>query len=208
MADSLPAIDIKVSVEPTLFLARVRAIGEDSARFRIEHVDDRAGGTRLEVLNFRLIGESLHEDHGFQLIAREEKAGRIQVEMRARRWTPDPPTRAVYEQSARDLFQPLLRAYNRSFGTRHRLRIDAREEKPFRMSRIAQTLLSRFTTLANIRSLHPYDWQRFYLLVREARQEIPGPILRARLEEAGFRPDKASELAQLYTHLWEFKRLR
>lgn len=208
MADSLPAIDIKVSVEPSLFLARIRAIGEDSARFRIEHVDDRAGGTRLEVLNFRLTGESLHEDHGFQLIAREEKAGRIQVEMRARRWTPDPPTRAVYEQSARDLVQPLLKAYNRSFGTRHRLRIAAREEKPFKMSRITQTLLSRFTTLANTRSLHPYDWRRFYLLVREARQEIPDHILRARLEEAGFTPEKARELARLYAHLWEFKRLR
>lgn len=208
MADSLPAIDIKVSVEPSLFLARLRAIGEDSARFRIEHVDDRASGTRLEALNFRLTGESLHEDHGFQLIARGEKAGRIQVEMRARRWTPDPPTRAVYEQSARDLVQPLLRTYNRSFGTRHRLRIGAREEKPFKMSRITLTLLSRFTTLANTRSLHPYDWRRFYLLVREARQEIPDHILRARLEEAGFMPDKARDLAQLYAHLWEFKRLR
>ncbi len=208
MADPFPAIDIKISVVPSLFLERMISLGEQTGRFAVEYVDDRLGGTRLEVANFRFVHESPHEEHGFQLIAREEKSDRIQVEMRARHWSPDPPTRAVYEQSARDLVQPLLRAYNRSFGTRHRLRIGFREEKPFRMSVITETLLSRFTTLANTRSLHPYDWRRFYLLVREARQQIPEHILRGRLEQAGFTQDKARELAQLYTHLWEFKRLR
>lgn len=157
MTEPLPATDIKISVEPSLFLNRMQMIDEESGRFRIDHVDDWAGGRRLEVVNFRLTEHSLHEEHGFQLIAREEKAEHIQVEMRARRWSPDPPTRAINEQSAHDCLQPLLKAYNRSFGTRHRLRIGAREERPFKMSRITQTLLSRFTTLANTRSLHPFD---------------------------------------------------
>ena len=208
MADSLPAIDIKISVEPSLFLERMRAIGTDSGRFIIEHVGDMAGGTRLEVLNFRLTEKSVHDEHGFQLIARDEKTDRIQVELRARRWSREPPTRAVYEQAARDLVQPLLRIYNRSFRTRHRLRKGAREQRSYTMSDITETLLARFTTLANTHSLHPYDWRRFYLLVREARQEVPDHIMRQRLEDAGFTPDKARDLAQLYVHLWSFKRLR
>tara|TARA_R110002072_G_scaffold22383_20_gene78343 strand:+ start:138736 stop:139362 length:627 start_codon:yes stop_codon:yes gene_type:complete len=208
MTVTLPAIDIKISVEPSLFLERMITLGEQSGRFTIEHVDDRSGGTRLEVVNFRLLQESQHEGHGFQLIARDEKPGRIQVEMRAQSWSPDPPTRAVYEQSARDLVRPLLKRYNRSFKTRHRLRIGAREKKPFMISERTRTLLGRFTVLANTHALHPFDWQRFYLLVREGWQEIPDHILRAKLEEAGFTPNKAQELARLYAHLWEFKRLR
>ncbi len=49
------------------------ALGEQSGRFTIEHIDDRAGGTRLEVANFRFLNESPHEQHGFQLMARREK---------------------------------------------------------------------------------------------------------------------------------------
>lgn len=41
------------------------------------------------------------------------------------------------------------------------------------MSERTTTLLERFTILANTSSLHFYDWQRFYALVREGRQEIP-----------------------------------
>lgn len=208
MADLLPAIDIKVSVEPSLFLERMIAIGRQTGRFTIEHVDDRAGGTRMEIANLRLSGDSPHEGHGFQLIARAEQPARIQVEMRAQHWSPEPPTRAVYEQSARDLVGDLLKGYNRSFGTRHRLRIGAREARPFKLSQRTKTLLDRFTTLANTRALHPFDWRRFYQLVREGRQEMPGHVLCEKLELAGFASEKARELAQLYARLWEFKRLR
>ena len=44
--------------------------------------------------------------------------------------------------------------------------------------------------------------------MREARQQIPEHILCGRLEQAGFTQDKARDLAQLYAHLWEFKRVR
>lgn len=208
MAEALPAIDIKVSVEPALFLERMIAIGRETEQFTIEHVDDWAGGMQMAVVDFRLRGKSPHAGHGFQLIAREETPDRIQVEMPAQRWSPEPPTRAVYEQSARELVGGLVRRYNGSFGTRHRLRIGAREARPFRLSPRSETLLDRFVTLANTHSLHPFDWRRFYALVREGRQEIPGHVLRERFERAGFAAETARELAQLYAHLWEFKRLR
>lgn len=209
MADVLPAIDIKISVAASLFLERMAALGEQTGRFAIEHVDDRLGGTKLEVVNFRFVGESPHEEHGFQLIARDEMCDRIQVEMRARRWSPDPPTEQVYSKSASDLIKPLLTRYNREFGTRHRLRIGGRRAaKPFRMSAKSETLLKRFTILANTSALHPLDWGRFYELVRAGRQRIPGHVMRDRLVVAGFTQEKADHLAKVYHHLWEFKQLR
>lgn len=208
MPQPLPAIDIKISAEPSLFLERMIAIGERSGQFTIEHVDDRDSVTQMEVANFRFTGKSPYGDHGFQLIARDKDAGRIQVEMRARRWSPEPPTTAIYVQAARDLVGPLLTRYNRAQGTRHRLRIGARERKPFKSSPRTETLLHRFTTLANTRGLHALDWKRFYLLVSEGRQEVPAHYLQEKFEQAGFTPEKASELAELYAHLWAFKRLR
>lgn len=207
MPEPLPAIDIKISVAPTLFFERMIALGEEAGHFTIKHVDDRAGGAHMKVANFRFTGDCPHDELGFQLITREKSVGRIQVEMRALRWSPEPPTRAVYVQSAHDLVRPLLSRYNRAHGTRHRLRIGARA-KPFKFSPLTATLLHRFTVLANTRSLHALDWGRFYRLVSKGRQEVPEQSLREKLEEAGFTSEKALELAQLYAHLWAFKRLR
>lgn len=65
MAEALPAIDIRVSVEPSVFLERMIAIGREAGRFTIEYVDDRAAGMRMEVVNFRFNGGSPHREHGF-----------------------------------------------------------------------------------------------------------------------------------------------
>lgn len=183
------------------------ALGERSARFTIEHVVDTLGGRRMDVVNFRLHDDCVHEGHGFQLIVRDETPKRVAVEMRAQRWQPDPPTRAVYEQAARDLLAPSLRDYNRAYGTRHRLRIRSASGKGFRMSDRTRTVLERFTILANKSALHPLDWQRFYVLAREARQQIPGHVLRRELERSRFTPESANKLAELYHHLAEYKRL-
>lgn len=206
MPDLFPDIDIAIKVEPALFLERMMMLGERAARFTIEHHVDTLGGHRIDVVNFRLQEESVHEGHGFQLIARDENPKRVAVEIRAQRWQPDPPTRAVYEQSARDLLAPLLREYNRAYGTRHRLRIRSASGKGFRMSDRTRTLLGRFTILANTASLHPLDWRRFYQLVREGRQQIPGHILQEHLEKANFPLETARQLTDLYYHLTEYKR--
>jgi hypothetical protein len=68
--------------------------------------------------------------------------------------------------------------------------------------------MTRFTTLANTRSLHFYDWQRFYAIAKEGRQEIQDYVFRAALSDAGFAREMASGLSEIYRHLWEFKRLR
>lgn len=111
-------------------------------------------------------------------------------------------------EAAQSLVGDLLRQYNRQFGARYRLRVGVRQSKAFAMSERTTTLFKRFVMLANTSSLHFYDWQRFYALVRESRQEIPDYLFRSRLTKAGFSPERAAELAEIYTHLWAFKKLR
>lgn len=208
MAELLPNIDVAVSVELVEFLERMAQLGEESDKFEVERHCIHPGQRRTDIVNFRLIGKSIHKGHGFQLIACDDRPGRVNVEMRAARWLPDPPTKAVYIEAARGLAGELLRQYNREFGSRYRLRIGARHGKAFAMSERTTTLLERFTILANTSSLHFYDWQRFYALVREGRQEIPDYLLRSHLTKAGFSSQRAVELAEIYIHLWAFKKLR
>lgn len=208
MAELLPSIDIAVSVELGQFLERMAGLGGNSDKFQVERHGLSLGDRQTGIVNFRLLAESLHEDHGFQLITYNDLSGRVSVEMRAERWFPDPPTNAVYVEAAQSLVGDLLRQYNRQFGTRYRLRICARQGKAFVMSERTKTLLQRFTNLANTSSLHFYDWQRFYGLVREGRQEIPDYLLRSHLTKAGFSLQRASELAEIYTHLRAFKKMR
>lgn len=208
MAELLPEIDIAVSVEPTQFLERMAGLGEKSGKFRAERHSIHPGKYRTDIVNFRLIAESIHEGHGFQLIAHGDRPDRVNVEMRAAQWTPNPPTKAVYIDSARALAGTLLKQYNREFGARYRLRIGMRKSKAFEMSERTTRLLTRFTILSNTSSLHFYDWQHFYALVREGRQKIPDQLLRSYLVDTGFSPQRASELTEIYGHLWAFKKLR
>ncbi len=208
MAELLPGIDIGVRIEATEFLEHMAGLGEKSGKFQVERHSILPGKYRTAIVNFRLSAESIHEEHGFQLIAYDDRPGRVNVEMRAARWSPDPPTRTVYVEAAQGLVGNLLRQYNREFSARYRLRIGTRQDNAFSMSERTTKLLQRFTILANTSSLHFYDWQRFYALVREGRQEIPDYLLRSHLTKEGFSPHRASELAEIYMHLWEFKKIR
>ncbi len=207
MPELLPAIDIAVPIKPSVFLEKMAEIGRASERFDVEDMRDSAGGPNLEIINFRSKEESPHEGFGFQLIARQAIPDRVSVEIRASHWSPDPPTRLVYSEAARLLTGEMLKIYNRTYQTRLRLRIVSSRRNRFKMTERTAALLNRFTVLANTSSLHPLDWQRYYGLVREGRQEMPGGDLRAALSKAGFSGEKVEYLSELYEHLWAFKRL-
>ncbi|MBO9580136.1 MAG: hypothetical protein J7498_04520 [Sphingobium sp.] len=207
MAEFLPGIDIAVRIEPRLFLDRMAVIGEGTGQFTVErHYDAALLDSELDIVNFRYLGSGPHIRVGGQLIARGDTAGRILVEMRAERWDPDPPTRAIYCAAASELMLPLLKTYNRIHSTRLRLRVQKTVLKETRLSPRTKTLFERFAVLANTASLHPLDWDRFYAFVREGRQELPGYELRAMLIARGFSNEKAGHLSEVYAHLWNFKR--
>lgn len=204
----LPDIDIAVVGEPRQFLSQMAEIALSSERFDVEHHRDVLGTVRFEGVNFRLREESHHRELGFQLIAHPDAPGRVAIEIRAQRWSPDPPTYTAYCEAARSLVGPLLTVLNRNNSTRYRLRIERQGTGRFKVSPYSSALLERFALLANTSSLHPLHWKRFYALVREGRQEIPETQLRASLIESGFSKTTAQKLAELYGHLWAFKRFR
>lgn len=204
----LPGIDIAISIEPREFLERMAVIGEQSGQFIVERHYDAIKNGALDIINFRYLGATVHTGVGGQLIAREDRPGRILVEMRAEFWDPDPPTRATYCEALDTQLRPLLRIYNRTFATRYRFRIQSSAPRPPRLSPLTMKLFDRFAILANTTSLHPLDWARFYAMVHEGRQEISGYQLRSMLVKAGFSQTRAEDLAELYVHLWNFKRRR
>jgi hypothetical protein len=208
MAETLPAIDIAIRDDPILFLDRIIASGIESDDFEIDRSGCPTGDRHMEIVNFRLRAESSHEGHGFQLILHDDRPHRIEVEVRAQFWTPDPPTTAIYVDAAGATAGKLLRQYNRKYGTKYRLRIKRSSTPPFRMTQRTQTLLTLFTVSANMRSLHFNDWQRFYAIAREGRQEIPEQLFRSSLVKAGFAQDRSAELTEIYAHLCAFKRLK
>lgn len=208
MSERLPAIDIAVSGAPAAFLDGMAELGEASALFDVDRHRDGAAGVGFYGVNFRLKEDGLHRELSFQLLLFPPVGSRVQLEVRARRWNPDPPTRQVYCEAARSLVGPLLRAFNRAHGARYRLRIEPAGAGEFRLSARTASLLDSFSSSANTASLHPLDWGRFYRLVSEGRQELPEAVLRSRLIQAGFSPQAADRLADVYRHLWAFKRLR
>lgn len=208
MSHWLPDIDIAINLVARSFLEQMAEVGRASGRFDVELHRNALGVAEFDVVNFRFREAHDHQELCFQLISEAPDLRRVKVELGAFRWTPDPPTTAVYENAARSIVAPILRAYNRTHSTRYRLRIEKASRKGFRPSARTVALLERFAILANTASLHPRDWERFYQMVRESRQEIPEPHLRAMLVRYGFSPQTAERLADLHTHLWAFKRLR
>lgn len=206
--EPLPDIDIAVRKDSQAVIAAMADLAESDSSLIVERHAEPLGREGWHIVNLRSLRLSVHEDSGGQLIVRPDRTGRILVEMRALRWQPDPPSRDVYIRAARDLFAPLLSAYNKVNGQRYRMRI-ARVQKPksFLFQR-TQTLLDHFALLANQRSLHSLDWDRFYRFVKECHHELPMEAVRALLIEHGFSRDRADNLAQLYEHLWAYKRLR
>jgi hypothetical protein len=181
-------------------------IGEQTGQFTVERHYDAIKNGKLDIVNFRYLGSSPHTEVGGQLIGRDDIPGRVLVEMRAHWRDPDPPTRASYCTAASELMLPLLKIYNRTYDTRYRFRVQNTVLKAAKLSTRTKILFERFAVLANTVSLHPLDWDRFYALVREGRQELPGYELRAMLIARGFSNEKAEHLSEVYAHLWNFKR--
>ncbi|MFC0220511.1 hypothetical protein ACFFJ7_19210 [Pseudochelatococcus lubricantis] len=206
--EPLPDIDIAVREQPQAVIVAMANLAEADSSLVVERHAEPLGEMGWYIVNLRSLGPSIHEEAGGQLIARPDCPGRILVEMRALRWQPDPPSRDAYVAAARELMVPLLSAYNKASGQRYRIRIE-RVRKPGNLpSKRTRILLDRFAVLANQKSLHPLDWERFYRFVKESRRPIPMEAVRALLIEHGFPADRASGFAELYEHLWAFKRLR
>lgn len=208
MPEWLPSIDIAVGEDHGTFLRRMADLGKASGRFDVDSGPDWSAQVGLAVVNFRWRVEGDHSGLGFQLLSRDDVPARVLVEARAERWSPDPPERDTYLKAVRLMVTPLLKAYNSANSTQYRLRIERTPRDRVVPTATTAALLDRFSLLANKQALHPLDWKRFYSFVSESRQQLPEHELRALLTKAGFAWDYAVHLAEIYTHLWAFKRRR
>lgn len=202
----LPDVDIAISTEPRLFLNEIAPMA--ATTFKVEVHLNAIGETNFDVINLRFLGCSPHMNIGVQLIARPGRLNRIFVELRAEKWSPDPPTRAAYVEAARMLVSPLLADYNRVNATRYRLRIAKLGSDKMKLTARTASNLRRFALLANQSSLHALDWRRFYEFVRHSRQQLPEEMLHHLLVQEGFLNSTAARLSEVYRHLWAYKRLR
>lgn len=203
----LPAIQVAVRDDPRSIIEVIASFAEADTSLIVERHGALFGEKNWYIANFRSLRPSPHEEGGGQLIARPDRPGRILVEMRAARWTPDPPTRETYVTAARELFEPFLRAYNREHACSYRLRVAQPCKLGSRVSPKTRALIDRFAILANQTSLHALDWGRFYRIVKESRREAPMEDVRALLIKQGFTSKRANELAELYEHLWAYKNI-
>jgi hypothetical protein len=202
----LPAIDINVGDERARFVQKMVSIAQSERGMVVELYQDALGQEGIHFANFLLPGSSEDVRSGGQLIVRPDEA-RVCVEMRSGRWTSGYPTRSEYVEFSREVFSPLLSHYNKEFGTHHRMRVE-RPPPSYQLPPKASRLFERFAILANTRSLHPLDWDRFYLFVRNSRQQVPEGALRSLLISRGFPAATAQMLSDLYHHLWSFKKLK
>jgi hypothetical protein len=118
----LPDIDIAAGGDPLLFIARMVSLAESKTQMTVELHQDSFGKEGLHFANFFLLVISENLRSGGQLIVRSGEA-RVQVEMRSASWESGHPTRDEYIAFCKEIFGPLLRDYNRVFGTHHRMRI-------------------------------------------------------------------------------------
>jgi hypothetical protein len=164
--------------------------------------DYKTGSGQRYLLSIKPKASSVHEGLAGQLIAAPDQA-LVQVEIRALRWTPDPPTYNTYTQSAQMLLSPILAAYNEHYKAKCRLIIQSQAETLPKLSPKAQQLFSTFVLLANIDSLHPLDWERFYQFIHFAHAyhlRLSQDDLFRLLVMAGFREEYARHIADIYDH--------
>jgi hypothetical protein len=207
VCELLPEIDIAISGEGRKFLVQMALLGRESGDYVVEKHLDAESQLGLRIVNFRYLKESVHTDVGFQLISSVDSPSRVAVEVRALSWSPDPPTKAAYVDAARSLVGPLLTSFNRANNKRYRLIIERATRRQIKVSATTRRLFDRFAKIANASAPHPLDWRRFYEFVRCSRQELPEHVVRALLIERSFPNRRADKIAELYGHLWAYKRL-
>jgi hypothetical protein len=203
----LPGIEIPIDSDPVEFLDGMVRLGEASGCFDAERVHNALGVAGYEAATFDPQEECIHRGLRFALLFDPEKPKAIRVELVAERWSRDPATYDAYLAAARSLVAPVLAEWGKAHSKRYRLRIERHKKEGPKLTERTLELVERFALLANTSSLHPLDWNRFYLLVHHGRQKIPEHELRARLIDKGFSEQKADRLAELYGHLWAFKQL-
>lgn len=130
----------------------------------------------------------------------------IKVEAMAR-WESFFPSYEVYIGAIEDLFSLRLKAYNKLYKRRYRLRIPNSESCIPRLTPMLKEKFDNFAILANKNCLHPYDWKRFYEFVvasYRSQRNLNQDEVRYHLRTAGFNDRQCDHLAEAFYRCKDF----
>ncbi|MCK4579553.1 MAG: hypothetical protein KAU50_12245, partial [Candidatus Marinimicrobia bacterium] len=141
---------------------------------------------------------------------------RVLVGVEAATWSPEPLTYNIYVQAAHHVFQSVLQAYNRVYGTSRRLNIPSREETEPYLPEIARERFYEFVGLADKKGLDNEDWSRLYGFIWHCTTynvELSLRDLDRLLRLSGFDDAHARQVATIFTegrtmllHKWRGKK--
>lgn len=198
---------MRIRAEPITCLKQLDRIARVNKGLEVRSTFTGDGELHCNVVSFARRDETEH-DGLFAMFAHWKREGQsLRLELAAHRWNPDPCTYDAYVAAAHRLFQPILDIYNRKFGTRHRMRIQTREQLLPRMTPMAQKAFDHSALTANKSALHPLDWEKFYRFVTVCRRTnlvLDESEIRWFCRRAGFSPDQSSALATAYSHCSDF----
>lgn len=224
----LPDISIKLDSTPKEFISRVEKLAQKLG-FKTELHNDCLGSFGYDILNIaqseasyaigpiiQLINNGEHkidEKEDFSVPTKVEvikqNNQRIEIEARSTVWDPFQLSSEEYVKTAKELINPILREYNRIYKTNRRLKIQAK--KQYVIPEKAKNLLTKFAILANKKSVHPLDWQRFYAFIFHSHKQntnISQCMVFSFLKDTGFTNEKATFLSDIYFHCRELLEIR
>jgi len=202
----LPPIAISIDISPNDFQERMAELAEESGNYELQTFSD---SMCMDIVNF-IPKENLgHDDLHGQLIYEHKKENQIRVEIRAKTWNPENPTREIYLEAAHHIFDGLIKDYNSRYKKRYRMRV-VKEKSPGLPPK-ATKALEDFAFLANKTVLHKLDWERLYQFVRvchATRANPPKGLIWGMLSKEGFDDKKAEYIADVASHLLDFMKCK
>lgn len=203
MKDRLPRITIKIDTTPEEFLRRIETLAKEIGEYLAEAEWDVVDATKVAALKIRPILVTQHRELVGWIIPIPDLESRVNLEVRAARWHPDPPTYKVYVEAARSIFKPLMRHYNSKYGTSRKLQIQSRVATEPRLPLMSSQVFDQFVEPANKSALRNRDWQRFYHFIWHCTAHnviVSRDDVHRLLMHAGFSIEHAADLADIFEH--------
>jgi len=203
MEDRLPDINIKVDTSPEEFINRIMQIASNKKELLVNLTRDHLGSEDMIFLNIELISEMVHNGLLGQIISDAKLQHIVNIEVRSRKWNPDPPTYEVYVKAAKTIFENLLKEYNKEYESKYRINIQTKNALEPKLPPKAHQVFRIFEVLANKDCLHPLDWQRFYNFIHHCfshKVKISEDDVYRLLVSAGFTEQKADHISDIFHH--------
>lgn len=204
MREPLPPIILKPNTSPHEFIKRVYNLLEGSSQFNRDLQENFMGDVEHLILNIKPSFETEHYDLYGQIINHKKIDGEnIRIEIRAKQWKPHCPTYDIYVAVAKQIFDPILTNYNKTYNTRLKLNTKSKESLEPKLSLNVAPVFNKFIASANKDDLALSDWKRFYSFIRIAhssRIKLNDEGVIRLLVKNGFTDEYAQEIADVYYH--------